>query len=220
MHNCNEARPVLVDVALDEAAGGQRFSVAEEFSQCERCTSEYESMLRTLRLVEQSGRTRIPDQDFWTGYDQRLRRRLEEDRAGGATPTRAGRRHVQHLAGKLITATVRVPIYAAIAMLVLIGVAVVVAIHARTVASERGPAPATIVTKFVEVPVVQNRIVTRVVYRERSARSVNHVGKREDRKPPTPMSPNGAAIAQSLVGFKPAQDLNLTIIKGSEREQK
>lgn len=217
MHKCNETRSVLVDIAFDEAASGQRSSVAEEFSQCDRCSSEYESMLRLLRTVDQRRRARIPDEAFWTGYNQRLRRRLQ-GATFDTTPSLAGWQSARQLAGKLITTSVRVPVYVAIAVVALIGVSVIVAIHARA-ASERGAAPVTVVTKFVEVPIVQDRIVTRVVYREYLARSVKRAARREDRKRLNLIS-DESAVAQGLVGFKPAQDVNLTIIKGSYREQK
>ena len=217
MHKCNETLRGLIDIAFDEAASGQRSSVAEELSQCDRCSSEYESMLRLLRTVDQRRRAGIPDEGFWIGYNQRLRRRLE-DAAIDTTPSHAGWQSARHLAGRLFTTSVRVPVYVAIAVVTLIGVSVIVAIHART-ASERGAAPVMVVTKFVEAPVVQERIVTRVVYREHLARTVNRAAKRGDRKRPNPIS-DEASVAQSLVGFKPAQDVNLTIIKGSYREQK
>ena len=62
----------------------------------------------------------------------------------------------------------------------------------------------------VEVPVVQEKVVTQVVYRERPS-------KRS--KPTRAGSTNDAAVA-SLDGFKPAEEVKLTVIKGGAANEK
>jgi hypothetical protein len=77
-----------------------------------------------------------------------------------------------------------------------------------------------VVTKTVEVPVpretVRERVVTRVVYRERDRRQIsaakaNAIAARRNEPAETPFS---------LIGFKPTNEVKLTIIKGSYRDEK
>jgi hypothetical protein len=63
---------------------------------------------------------------------------------------------------------------------------------------------------------VRERVVTRVVYRERDRRqpsraNINAIAARSNEPAETPIS---------LVGFKPTNEVKLTIIKGSYRDEK
>jgi hypothetical protein len=88
--------------------------------------------------------------------------------------------------------------------------------HARA-ASIAAPSPAavSVVTRTVEVPVVQERVVTRVVYRERRNASPQLAQKL--RSLPREEASQGA---ESLAGFTPAHEPKLTIIKASYRDEK
>jgi hypothetical protein len=78
--------------------------------------------------------------------------------------------------------------------------------------------PPMIVNVPVEVPVVQEKVVTRVVYRDRysqsrtSRRAVDGTHTEDtfarSRKPGT------EEIPASLTGFKPTDEIKLTVIKG------
>ena len=104
------------------------------------------------------------------------------------------------------------PIPLAAALLVFLGGSFVFALNSRRPLS---PPPPIVVTKTVEVPVPQEKIrekvVTRVVYRERDRRQpsrakANAIAARRNEPAETPIS---------LVGFKPTNEVKLTIIKGS-----
>jgi hypothetical protein len=82
------------------------------------------------------------------------------------------------------------------------------------------PPQPIVVTKTVEVPVpqetIRERVVTRIVYRERDRRqysraNVNAIAARRNQPAETQIS---------LVGFKPTNEVKLTIIKGSYRDEK
>ena len=85
--------------------------------------------------------------------------------------------------------------------------------------SLRAPAvtiPPPIVTKTVEVPVIHERTVTQVVYRERDRReagsrkaNANLIAHRQNERAPV-----------SLFGFTPTNEVKLTIIKGSYQDEK
>jgi hypothetical protein len=108
---------------------------------------------------------------------------------------------------------VRVPIPLAAVLLIFLGVSLVFALNSRRPLSAPPP---LIVSKTVEVPVIQEKIrentVTRVIYRERQRRQpasakTNLVAGRQ-KAPAT-------ELPMSLVGFKPTNEVQLTIIKGS-----
>jgi len=85
--------------------------------------------------------------------------------------------------------------------------------------------PPLVVRVPVQVPVVQEKVVTRVVYRDRrsaarnSPRAINDDAQTEStfaksRKPST------AEIPASLNGFKPTDEIKLTVIKGGSPYEK
>ncbi len=82
----------------------------------------------------------------------------------------------------------------------------------------------SVVTRTVEVPVIRERLVTQVVYRERARRPLQAGNRAEEKQNIAKAStPRDAAIENSppsLAGFKPANEARLTIIKGSERNDK
>ncbi|HMJ26686.1 MAG TPA: hypothetical protein VK475_12685, partial [Pyrinomonadaceae bacterium] len=114
----------------------------------------------------------------------------------------------------LFTGSVRIPIPLAAALLIFVGVSFAFAFNSRR--QVRTPAP-IVVTKTVEVPVPKatpvDRIVTQIVYRDRDRRRPLNGGKAIAAKSRT--SPS--EIPLNLIGFKPANEVNLTIIKGSQR---
>jgi hypothetical protein len=120
---------------------------------------------------------------------------------------------------------VQVPVPVAAILVVLFGLSIVVATHSLQPIAESLTGTSSVVTKTVEVPVIQERTVTRVVYRninrpttrdtarlEKTARSAAKVTDRRNE------TTDSAPI--SLVGFKPTSDPKLTIIKGSYRDEK
>jgi hypothetical protein len=81
-------------------------------------------------------------------------------------------------------------------------------------------------THTVEVPVIQEKIITRVVYVEKKGRRSASDANQSDRTG-VPAAPNTVAVtgsdpatALSLVGFKPTNEVKLTIIKGSYKDEK
>jgi hypothetical protein len=156
-----------------------------------------------------------PGEDFWPGYQLRLRQRLAAESElpiksslNLAAPTPKWRR--------LFTASVPIPVPLACAVLAFVVFALGFIWQARAARSApASPAPASVVTRTVEVPVVQERVVTRVVYRDRRIASPQLA-----RKPRSPQSEESSQAAEGLAGFTPAHDPKLTIIKASYRDEK
>jgi hypothetical protein len=213
MHNCKANRETLSALALNPADQSQ--SLPAELETCATCREEYAALRNALRVADQSKQAALPAESFWPGYHARLRQHLEagsQAEAASAFENRPGT-----LLGNLFTSSVRVPVPLAAALLVFLGVSIVFALNSRR---PTGPPPPIVVTKTVEVPVpqetVRERVVTRVVYRGRDRRqspqaSTNAIAARRNEPAESPIS---------LVGFKPTNEIKLTIIKGSYRDEK
>ena len=232
MHNCKATRKRLIELALNKSTPDQSEPVLDELERCRACREEFASLRSVLRVADQAMEATLPENSFWSGYHARLRQSLERDSSSRDSSLAAQPRTDTALVGlrnlllRLPTASVRVPVPVAAVAIVLFGLSIAFAMHSRpqTIA---GPLTVTspVVTKTVEVPVIQNRVVTRVVYRDRSRRSVADIDRTEKtartQSNLTNRSNEPAANAPiSLVGFKPTSDPKLTIIKGSYRDDK
>jgi hypothetical protein len=212
MHNCKATRETLIALALEPHAHTQ--SLPAELEACAACREEYAALRSLLRVVDEAKQSALPAETFWPGYNTRLRQRLETgSNAGLLLPETEKQISLRTLLGTLFSSSVRVPIPVAAVLLVFLGVSIVFALNSRRPLSA---APPLVVSKPVEVPVIQEKIrentVTRVIYRERQRRQpasakANPVAGRQKASPTEgPMS---------LVGFKPTNEVQLTIIKGS-----
>ncbi|MDX6384812.1 MAG: hypothetical protein QOK48_2385 [Blastocatellia bacterium] len=219
MHNCKATRETLIALALNGGQANQTQSLPDEVAQCTACLAEYASLANILRVAGETRESALPGDDFWPGYQARLRQRL----ANSATSELAARAAEAQPDFKtrlrdLFTSSVRIPVPVAAALLLFLGVSFAFAINARRRANP--PAPIAL-TKTVAVPVIQekpvdrpvDRIVTRIVYRDRDRR-----GRFSERNAIAAQRSTSAAEAPlNLIGFKPANEVNLTIIKGSQR---
>ncbi len=209
MHDCKATRE-----RLNELAGsGEDAELLNELRQCEACNGEYASLRSTLRLADQAIRAAAPADDFWPGYHARLRQRLESDSKVDAPSRPAERAGALASLLAIFTASVRVPVPIAAILLLVLGATIVVALR-----SKRSPVTGSpiIVTKTVEVPVIHEKTVTQVVYRDRDRREIasqranaNLMAQRQNERGPV-----------SLAGFTPTNEVKLTIIKGSYQNEK
>jgi hypothetical protein len=119
---------------------------------------------------------------------------------------------------------VRLPVPVAIAAILFVGLSAAILLRSVRAGVSTVKEPAVVQIKTVEVPVVQEKVVTRVVYVEKKnmqgggmnsalnsdlSNSVATVGSGATRK-----------SALSLVGFKPTDQVQLTIIKGNDENEK
>lgn len=222
MHNCKATRKRLIEEALNQTPSDQSGPFLAELEQCLSCREEFASVRSVLRVTDQTLESVLPAESFWSGYDARLRQSLERDNSLAArrnTETGALVR-VGNLLQRLVTASVSVPVPVAAALIILFGLSIAFATYSRrqpTIESSSGPA--TVVTRTVEVPVIQERTVTRVVYRDRSRRTSSEIA-RTGKAPRSATNEPAANTPISLVGFKPTSDPKLTIIKGSYKDEK
>src|SRR6185436_5485423 len=120
--------------------------------------------------------------------------------------------------------SVRVPVPVALALVFLFAVIVVSLAGRASIRQATNAIPPTqspsVETRLVEVPVIQERVVTRVVYVEKkSSRSPVSNSPNRENGFPRAGSNNSAETALSLVGFKPTDQVKLSIIKGNRDEK-
>lgn len=149
---------------------------------------------------------------------------------------------------RLLTASVRVPVpVAALAVLVLLGVTATLVARPSRVSSETvdraGAPPARETTKIVEVPVVQERVVTRVVYVEKNERRAQqragdgNLSEREqprrrvrqeqplasagrERAGDTEAQGTGYLTRVNMEDFQPANQMQIRMIKRGNGDEK
>lgn len=211
MHNCKHSKDELNEIALRGWVPGP-----DELSNCPRCREELASMREAIQMTTDALQLVRPREDFWPGYHARLRQRLETN---SESPIKSAPRVSAVTATwlrRILTTSVTVPVPLAVAVFASIVFAFAFVIKARTSPPAVSPAtPASVVTKTVEVPVVQERVVTRVVYRDR--RNASPQLAQQLRTRPREAS---RQVAEGLVGFTPAQEAKLTIIKTSYQDEK
>ena len=211
MHNCKETKERLIELALDQAV------LPVEFSKCDECRAEFEALNATLRATARLREKAV----LPNGYHARLRERLfhakaqtrKAGRKEGFPPLFAPLRLCVNLLVRSLKSSIPVPVPVGIAVIILFSLLALFAIRQRT-AQPQSP---IVVHVPVEVPVVQEKTVTQVVYRDRRRTS-----KPSKRTATTPTSESTFARSQpiNLDGFKPTDEIKLTVIKGGIPNEK
>ena len=201
MHNCKLTRERLAESLLDGI-----LSIPRDVLNCESCRKEFEAVKETLVISDQVIDATLPQESYWVGYHARLRSRLNDVETEVSKPWPRSQGHL-----KWFASTIRVPVPIAAAVLIVLALSLFTAIR-----SSRQPqsSPAVSLVEIpVEVPVVKEKVVTRIVY------------KRSPRVGPRVSPPETSAIAKSqkpgeLRGFKPLEEIKLTVIKGGGPDDK
>jgi hypothetical protein len=212
----------MLDLALDGVGPIEATQLREELGECRACQEEYATLRNTLRVSAQALRSALPTEDFWPGHHARLHARLMSE----LSPVRPVRLSLSarlwNVVCKTATTSVRVPVPVGLAIIVLVGSFFFVG-RSRGQASVSPSAPvASVETRTIQVPVIQEKVVTKVVYVEkkdtRSRGTANQVDRNAANSIASGWATTGKA-AMSLVGFKPTDQLKLTIIK-RDRDEK
>ncbi len=265
MHDCRTAQERLIDLIFKELDEAESLRLLSEVEACAECREQHRSMSLTLFAFDQATASFAPEENFWPGYHARLERRLEGASAMSrkAKLTRRSAKLARRDAKpsteppvwqRFMAASVRVPApVAALALLFVAGFSLFAFTRARQHSSPvtNAPQAATVSTptapqtgektSIVEVPVIQERVVTRTVYVARNSRAPREdaathgaEGPRfSDRKQedegqaiqhmPETNARNGQAAGDThaaLAGFKPAGEVKLRIIKGNYQDEK
>jgi hypothetical protein len=203
MHNCKVTRERLAELALDEANRAGADDVTVELRECEECDREFNALLNTLRLATRGMNMAAPPESYWSGYHARLEERLQ-----------IGEAHIaKAYVPKLFSSSIMVRTPIAVAVVILFAVSLVAVAWSRR-SSETITAssqPPSVVHVPVQVPVIQEKVVTRIVYKQRERRPLSRTAKQAPEIP----GPDPAG----LMGFKPTNEIKLTVIKGGLRDE-
>ena len=209
MHDCSKTKERIIEHLLDGADCRSDEALSAELRGCAECRSEFNALRATLRITKRSSELAAPTEDYWNGYHAKLRQRLVSSNA-----------YVRSNGPSLVQRFFRfsIPVPAPAALALIIAFAILVPVVMRAARQQAAVPPPSVV--HVEVPVVQEKIVTRVVYRDRrpSVRTSktfnNATPKVED------TFAKSRDIPGALSGFKPTDEVKLTVIKGGSTNEK
>lgn len=213
MHNCKTTRERLTELLLD--GSDPRIVLAAELRACVDCRQEFRALKETLALTTRFIETTTPPDNYWPGYHARLREKLQAAQPPRTEPGHYQPGHYQPVGHprswikQIFLSSIRVPVPVGLAVLVVLGLLIF-----------RTPAPAeTQIVRVpvevpVEVPVIQEKekIVERIVYRDRSSRGPKTTLVSADN--------NSDSVIAKLKGFQPAEEVKLTVIKGGSPDEK
>ena len=213
MHNCREAKERLTELALDEAV------LPAELRQCDECRAEFEAVNATLRVTARMRNVVAPSEDYWIGYHALLREKLfhakaqrsKERRKEKFAPFFAPLRLCVKTGLRFLKSSVPVPVPLGIAVIILLSVLALLTMRP----SDAPPQTPIVVHVPVEVPVIQEKTITQIVYRDRRPTS-----KPSKRTAPTSESTFARSQPINLNGFKPTDEVKLTVIKGGIPNEK
>jgi hypothetical protein len=178
--------------------------------ECLDCREEFTKIQETLRTTRRQLESVLPSDKFFQNYHLQLRQRLENvESAVIVKPTGTSR---FQWVSRILNASIRIPVPVAVLLLIALGTSLIV--FRRTMQKEPEVPRVSVVHVPVEVPVIQEKVVTKVVYRRQRSNNV--------RANPV-VSDSTYAKSQkrpSLVGFKPLDEVKLTIIKGGLTDEK
>jgi hypothetical protein len=179
--------------------------LSAELRRCAECRNEFDALSATLRITNRSRELSALTDEYWTNYHAKLRQNLVNATALSAS-------HKPSVFERFIRFSIPVPAPVALALIIACAIAVPVAVRA---ARQQTAQPPLVVHIPVEVPVIQEKVVTRVVYRER--RPIARTSKRTINAPQgenTFAKSERAESPAGFAGFKPTEEVKLTVIKG------
>ena len=210
MHNCKTTRERATELLLNG-------SEVDESPQCEDCRHELDALKETLRLTRRMIEAAAPADGYWSGYHQRLKKNLATATAKVEDPITNHPTPVETFSWRRIfTLSVRVPVAAAAGLLLVF--AGLLFLVSKTSRAEITRQEVSVVQVPVEVPVVQEKIVIRVVYKQAKRQSTRRNSEREIGNPTLAKSRTVSPI--TLGGFRPTDEVKLTVIKGASPDEK
>jgi len=234
MHNCKETRDIFTELLLDGVDFASDQAISAELSRCAECRSEFEALSATLRMTHRVSQSVATAEDYWPAYHSKLRERL-----AASTSRAKAQRHKDELgplfeplrprAGtsllvRFLKTSVPVPLPLGIAVVIAVA-ALLIPLAIRAARKDVQQSNNTRIVRVpVEVPVVQEKpviqekIVTRVVYRDR--RPVVREDSRSESTFAKSQRMRTEAMPPSLSGFKPSDEIKLTVIKGGVPNEK
>jgi hypothetical protein len=178
---------------------------------CRVCRQEFAALKDTLRLTTGVIESVAPPEEYWADYHRALKQKILTSRATVVTMRQP------NWLMRMFRTSVPVPVPVGLALIVLFGLALFFATRAAT---PKQPETPVVVHVPVNVPVPQEKIVERIVYRDRYRRAVSPKSNQNNEPSTFAQSQKNEAIPSSLVGFKPLEEIKLTVIKGGTGNDK
>jgi hypothetical protein len=225
MHNCKVARNSFVELAVNELEPEESQHLLSELNECGDCRAEYATLMSTLHVSMQTLRSSLPPEKFWCGYNQRLHERLIASDAGDR---RAEEQPVRSTPGvwamlrSFATASFSVPVPVALGLVLLVGISwFAVRSRGAVVTPSTVQLPERVATT-IGLPEVKERVVSRVVYVEKPGHRPRRGAKLESKAtmPAAVARAEAQAPQLNLVDFKPTDQVKLTVIKGTYKDEK
>ena len=200
MHDCKDTKEQLTELLLDGADWRSDEVLSAALRGCADCRNEFEALNATLRITTRSRELSAPTEDYWTSYHAKLRHKLSNINA-------LTKPDEPSLVERFFRFSIPVPAPVALALIIAFAVLVPVGIRAARKQTTQTPSVVHVPVE-VQIPVVQEKIVTRVVYRERPARTSKRTSNAEPR------------VESTFAKFKPTDEVKLTVIKGGSSYEK
>jgi hypothetical protein len=214
MHDCKCSGLTLTSLAFNEEPSHEEAGLLAEIQACPTCREELISIRNTVRIADDALRAVAPSEDFWPAYHDRLQQRFSSSNEEIEDT-------LMFLASqwlKPLTFSVRVPLPLAVAMILLLAATSTFSLWQYRREVEPPSLSTSKSTDLMEVPLIRQETITRVVYVNRNRRSSAGV-KMADTTTRPGRTPDDATLA-GLSGFKPASEIKLTIIKGTAVDEK
>lgn len=210
MHNCTTTRDLMTEL-LTEGAATPTHELLIELRCCRECREEFDALKNTLYVTNRAIESAAPPDEYWSGYHASLRRKLLASRAPVVTPSQPS------WWARLFKTSMPVPVPVGVALVILFGTALFYTSRATT---PNKPAEPVVVRVPVEVPVIQERVVTRTVYRNRYRTVISRTGSKVNDESTLARSQKSDVAPATLIGFKPLEEIKLTVIKGGPGNDK
>ena len=216
MHNCKRTRDALIDLAMGELSESQARAIRSELRNCNSCRAEQMAIAGTLGVSRQALSAEHGSEEFWSSYHSRLQNRLR------AMPVVESSLRANFWDGlkAFATSSVRIPLPAALAAVALVSVLSFVALSRGPVNQIPETPIARVEVQTVHVPVVQEKVVRQVIYRDRKRSKQLPVDYANLNTATATANPVADSAKLNLVGFKPADQVKMTIIKGNDQDEK
>jgi hypothetical protein len=220
MHSCRRSTEKILDLVFNELDQIERERLKEQLQGCPACLTTLEEYSNTLAAFDTAAEVGAPNEAYWSSFEATLERKIRsaEEKRLKKRPSFS----------RLFTARVTVPLPLAAGFAILLCAAIAGLTYSR--GRERvlevavpGPAQAAEI-KYVEVPVVKEKIVTRTVFVPKPAGSGGLRPRVFDKSQlstfasvePAEKEEAGSITRANLEGFLPAEDMKLRVIRRSE----
>jgi hypothetical protein len=219
LHSCRRTRDSILDLVLGEKEGAARAALLSQIEACPGCSEHYRSLSGTLSNFDDAIAATSPDEDYWQAFDTRLQNRIV-----AASPSR--KLNVADIK-RALRSKVRIPVPLAAGLTITFMAAIIgLATRPRPVKIVEIRVPGEPTERIVEVPVIQEKVVTRKVFVEKKATEtvatpVVPAADRNPRMMVASAAENGGSITRAnLEGFQPANDMRIRVIRRNDGGEK